>query len=221
MVIAASYIILQSLLKDCDDDGQQDTCDYVNWLTKGVGDEVESMDPIISPVNFVYGFVDQKTQISAPERIMQQSLSPVTKVWKIFSDPALRLNDPWEPYYKKTSTGKINWNTTDPAYAGKPTLAVLGLKLSGFGELDVSPERVEFKSRSFTHFNPKVYADKTKTKYINEDRKVAPIKFEEEKEEKPGTSGSGSKSFKLNSKSKSGKRGKKSSLYQKYKKNKR
>lgn len=215
MVVASSYIIMQSLLKDCDDDGQQDTCDYVNWLTKGVGDEVESMDPIISPVNFVYGFVDQKTQISAPERIMQQSLSPVTKVWKIFSDPALRLGDPWEPYYKKTSTGKINWNTTDPAYAGKPTLAVLGLKLSGFGELNMSPKRVEFKSRSFTHFNPKVYADKTKTKYISESMDVAPIKFEEDK--KTGSENKTS-SFKLSSNSKLTKKGKKSSLYLKSKK---
>ena len=232
MVTMASYIILQSLLQDCDDDGQQDTCDYVNWLTKGVGDEVESLDPIISPINFIYGFVDQKTQVSAPEKIMNHLLAPVLKVWKIFSDPAMRLNDPFEPYYKKTSTGKINWNTTDPAYAGKPILAVLALKLSGYGELDISPERVEFKSRSFTHFNPKIYAEKTKTKYVNERRNVEKIKFKEEEEEEgksTSESSSDSKPFRIGSKSKSGsfrikpkfkssKRGKKSSLYQKYRK---
>lgn len=194
-VIATSYIILQSMLKDCDDDGDQDTCDYVNWLAKGVGDEVESLDPIFAPLNFVYGFVDQKTQISAPERLMNQLVSPLTKVWKIFSDPGLRLFDPMEPYYKKTSTGKINWDTTDPAYAGKPMAAVLLLKLSGLSELDVTPKRVEFKSRSFTHFNPKPFIDKTKTRYIDEYGNVKEIKFREEDEDGETTTKSSKSSY--------------------------
>lgn len=182
-VATATFIILQSILKDCDDDGDQNMCDYQNWLIKGVGDEVESMDPIMSPVNFVYGFVDQKTQVSAPERVMNQLASPVTKVWKIFSDPALHMFDPMEPYYKKTSAGKPNWDATDPVYAGKPSIAVLALKLSGFGELDISPLRAEYKSRSFTHFNPKFYVEKTKTRYIDEYGNKKEIKFEEKDEE--------------------------------------
>jgi hypothetical protein len=194
IVAATSYIVLQSMLKDCDDDGDQDTCDYVNWLAKGVGDEIESMDPIFFPMNFVYGFVDQKTQISAPERIINQVASPLTKVWKIFSDPALRLFDPTEPYYKKTSTGKINWDTTDPAFAGKPMAAVLLLKLSGLSELDVTPKRVEFKSRSFTHFNPKPFVGKTKTRYYNEEGDVKEIKFREKDEEEETGVSTGKKS---------------------------
>lgn len=182
-VSVATYIILQSILKDCDDDGDQNMCDYQNWLIKGVGDEIESMDPIMTPTNFIYGFVDQKTQVSAPERVMNQIASPITKVWKIFSDPALHMFDPMEPYYKKTSAGKINWDATDPVYAGKPSIAVLALKLSGFGELDVSPLRAEFKSRSFTHFNPKFYVEKTKTRYIDEYGNKKAIEFEEKDEE--------------------------------------
>jgi hypothetical protein len=218
-VTTASFIVLQALLKGADDDDDQNVVDYVNWLTKGVGDEVESMDPIMTPLNFVYGFVDQKTQISAPERIINQMFSPITKMWKIFSDPALRLLDPMEPYYKKNSAGKINWNATDPAFAGKPSLAVLALKFSGFGELDVSPERVEFKSRSFSFFNPKIYAGKTKTRYVDEERNVEQIKFREEETDQgeSSTSESKSKSYKKGSKSKLGKKGKKSSLYMKYK----
>lgn len=182
-VSTATYIILQSILKDCDDDGDQNMCDYQNWLVKGVGDELESMDPIMSPANFIYGFVDQKTQVSAPERVVNQLASPVTKVWKIFSDPALHMFDPMEPYYKKTSAGKPNWDATDPVYAGKPSIAVLALKLSGFGELDISPLRAEYKSRSITHFNPKFYVDKTKTRYTDEYGNKEDIKFAEKDEE--------------------------------------
>jgi hypothetical protein len=183
-VLTASYMVLQALLKDCDDDGDQDACDYANWLAKGVGDELESLDPIMTPINFTYGFVDQKTQISAPERVVNQLISPLTRMWNIFSDPAIRFFDPMEPYYKRNSAGKIDWNTTDPLYGGKPAIAVLALKLSGFGELDVSPRRMEYKSRSFTHFNPKLYTEKTETRYISEEGSVKKIESESEKEER-------------------------------------
>jgi hypothetical protein len=73
--------------------------------------------------------------------------------------------------------------------------AVLLLKLSGLSELDVTPKRVEFKSRSFTHFNPKPFIDKTKTRYIDEYGNVKEIKFREEDEDGETTTKSSKSSY--------------------------
>jgi hypothetical protein len=181
-IAMASFIVLQMLLKKCDDDGDQDACDYVNFYIKGVGDEIESLNPILYGPNFVYGFVYQKTQTSAPEKTIKSFTAPALKMWDLMSETWEVLLDPFEPSYKRKSNGEPNWNIMDPALAGLPAAVVLTLKFTGLHELDLSARRAEYKSRQKSYYSPKWfnYKQQTKTKYANKEGDVEIIESKEE-----------------------------------------
>lgn len=181
-IAMSSSIILQLLLKKCDDDGDQDACDYLNFYIKGVGDEIESLNPLLYGPNFVYGFVYQKTQVSALEKTMKSFAAPALKMWDLLSETWETLLDPFEPYYKLKSNGEPNWNIMDPTLAGLPKAVVLVLKFTGLHELNVGPRRTEFKSRQKSYFSPKWfnYKQQTKTRYANKKGNVEIIESREE-----------------------------------------
>jgi len=185
-VVSATLIILQRLIKHCDDDGRQDACDELNYLIKGVANEVESLDPVLWTPSFVYGFVDQKTDKSWIEKGFYSLSSPLIRLNQTFKEIFTAILDPFEPYYKYTSSGKKNWNVTDPTLAGLPAAAVIALKYTGLNQLDVSYRAGEFKSRQLSYYNPKLYmADMpTKTRYISKSGKVAKIKKRKKKKVK-------------------------------------
>lgn len=183
-IAMSSFIILQLLLKKCDDDGDQDACDYINFYSKGVGDEIESLNPILYGPNFVYGFVYQKTQIGAAKKALMSTAAPALKMWDLMSEAWEVLLDPFEPYYKLKSNGEPDWNIMDPALAGFPAAAVLTLKFTGLHELNALPRRTEFKSRQKSYFSPKWfnYKQQTKTKYANKEGDVEMIESKEEED---------------------------------------
>lgn len=173
--VIAFGVLLQMALRDCDDDSNQDLCDYANWLLRGTADEMESLHPILTPTNFTYGFIEQKSQYSASDKIIRSLSQPGFRVWDVVTDRAVHYLDPLEPYYKRTANGKINWDITDPIFAGKPAIAVLALRLSGLNQLGSTPEEAEYKARGFMYYNPKFYLGKKESRYINEERDVVPI----------------------------------------------
>lgn len=179
----ATMAYLSSLIKNCDDDKMFGACDEVNWVLKGMLDEVEALDPFLWTPNFVYGYVYQKSSKSAAEKSAYSLASPLFKLYNFYTEGFSLLMDPFEPYYKYTPAGKINWDVVDPSLAGLPNAAVLALRYTGLNQLDVSPRRAEFKSRQLSFYSPKWYTERTKTRYVDRFGRKKKIKRKSEKEE--------------------------------------
>jgi hypothetical protein len=176
--VLGALMTLLSAAQGGDGDDDKDYLDYLNWVMRGVEDETEALHPILTPTNFAYGFLDQKTQYSSSDKIVSLVAPAYTKVERIAKDPSLyKAGD----YYKYKSNHKVDWNATDPAFAGRAKLAVLFLKLTGMSGLYVTPTEAEYKSRQQNYFNPKIFLDRPTTRYNSEDYDLTKIQKRKEK----------------------------------------
>ncbi len=170
IVILSALMGLTRLSSGSDDDDNQDYKDYLSWLLKNVTDEYESVGPAAA-FEFAYGFIlNRSNGKNWAARIGDKTLGPLERIPNILFDSNLWTTDPFYKYYPNSS--KINWDRTNPFYAGKNSLAVLFLKLYGADQASLTPTQVEYKSRQFSKINPKIYVPENTKRYTTDYRKV-------------------------------------------------